>query len=134
MAELLPNMRTYLIGKAGITTAFGASLTRIYVDRIDSKITTAYPFAILRDIVGGPDYAHDGALVETGSVQIDVYSDAQSTADSGRLAIQTELSGLTGAMSNITVGHSFISNKRGDFDPDGRVFMRSMDVEIEQNG
>jgi len=134
MAELLPNMRTYLLTKSGITTAFGSSLTRVYVDRKDSKVTTAYPFAILRDIVGGPGYALDGALPETGSVQIDVYSDAQSTADSGRAAIQAELSALKGTMSGITVGSSFISNKRGDYDPESRVFRRSMDVQIGQNG
>ena len=134
MAELLPNMRTYLLTKSGITTAFGATLTRLYINRKDPAITTTYPFAILRDIVGGPEYAHDGALPETGSVQIDVYSDAQSTADSGRAAIQAELSGLTGAMSGITVGSSFISNKRGDYDPESRVFRRSMDVQIGQNG
>jgi len=134
MAELLPSMRTYLIAKAGIKAVFGSTLVRIYIDRIDPKITTTYPFAILRDIVGGPDYAHDGAMAETGSVQIDVYSTAQSTADSGRTAIQTELSALTGTMSSITVGSSFISNKRGDFDPVSRVFRRSMDVQIGQNG
>ena len=134
MAELLPNMRTYLIGKSGITDVFGATDTRIYVDRIDPKITTAYPFAILRDVTGGPGYAHDGALPDTSFVQIDVYSDAQSTADSGRTAIEAELSGLTGAMSNVTVGSSFVSNKRGDFDPESRRFRRSLDVQIGQNG
>ena len=134
MAELLPNMRTYLVSKAGVKSVFGASNVRIYVDRIDPKITTVYPFAILRDISGGPDYAHDGALPDRSFVQIDVYSTAQSTADSGRAAIETELSGLTGAMSCIPVGSSFISNKRGDRDPDIRLFRRSLDVEISQNG
>lgn len=134
MAELLPNMRAYLVAQAGITAVFSASNTRLYVDRIDPKITTAYPFAILRDITGGPDYTHDGALPDTGFAQIDVYSDAQTTADSGRAAIEAELSGYKGTMSGITVGSSFISNKRGDFEPESRIFRRSMDVEIGQNG
>jgi len=134
MAELLPNMRTYLIAKAGVKAVFGSTLVRLYIDRKDPKITTAYPFAILRDIVGGPGYAMDGALPETGSVQFDVYSDAQSTADSGRAAIEAELTAYKGTMSGITVGSSFISNKRGDFDPETRVFRRSMDVQIGQNG
>ena len=134
MAELLPSMRTYLIGKAGIKAVFGSTLVRLYVDRIDPRITTAYPFAILRDINGGPDYAHDGAMPDTNFVQVDVYSDAQSTADSGRAAIEAELSAYKGAMGAITVGSSFISNKRGDFDPDSRTFRRSLDVEIGQNG
>jgi hypothetical protein len=132
MAELLPNMRAYLIVQAGITAVFGVSDTRIYVDRID--VTAVYPFAIIRDIDGGPDYAHDGALPDTGSVQVDVYSTAQATADSGRAAIETELSGFTGAMSSITVGSAFVSNKRGQHDPDAQVFMRSFDIEIGQNG
>jgi len=134
MAELLPIMRTYLLTKSGITTAFGSSLTRIYVDRIDPKITTTYPFAILRDITGGPDYAHDGAMPDTSFVQVDVYSDAQTTADSGRAAIEAELSAYKGAMGAITVGSSFVTNKRGDYDPGGRIFRRSLDVEIGQNG
>ena len=134
MAETLPLLRTYLIGKTGITTAFGSSLTRIYVDRIDPKITTAYPFAIIRDISGGPDYAHDGAMPGTSFVQVDVYSDAQGTADSGRAAIEAEMSAYKGAMGAIAVGSCFVTNKRGSFDPDSRVFSRSLDLEIGQNG
>ena len=134
MADLLPNMRTYLISKAGIQTAFGSTLTRVYVDRIDEKITTTYPFAILRDVSGGPEYAHDGDMPGVGFVQVDVYSDAQSTADSGRAAIEAEMSAYKGAMSSVTVGSSFITNKRGNYDPDSRTFRRSMDIEIGQNG
>ena len=40
MAELLPTMRTYLIAKAGVKTAFGSTLTRIYADRVDAKIVS----------------------------------------------------------------------------------------------
>jgi len=134
MAELLPIMRTYLIGKSGITTAFGSTLTRLYVDRIDEKLTTTYPFAIIRDVAGGPSYAHDGDMPDTSFVQVDVYSDAQGTADSGRAAIEAELSGYKGSMGAIAVGSAFITNKRGSYDPDSRTFRRSLDVEIGQNG
>ena len=134
MAEILPIMRTYLIGKSGITTAFGSSLTRVYIDRIDPKITTAYPFAILRDINGGPDYAHDGAMPDTSYVQVDVYSNAQGTADSGRAAIEAEMSGYRGAMGAIAVGSCAVSNKRGSFDPESRTFSRSLDLKIGRNG
>ena len=134
MAETLPLLRTYLISKAGIKAAFGSTLTRIYADRIDAKIVVSYPFAIIRDISGGPDYAHDGAMPGVSFVQDDDYSDAQGTADSGRAAIEAEMSAYKGAMGAITVGSCFVTNKRGNFDPDSRVFSRSLDLEIGQNG
>ena len=134
MAELLPNMRAYLISKAGVKAVFGASNTRVYVDRINEKLTATYPFAIIRDITGGPEYAHDGAMPDRSFVQVDVYSQAQSTADSGRTAIESELSGYSGAMSGVTVGACFVANKRGNYEPESRTFRRSMDLEIRQNG
>lgn len=134
MAEILPLMRTYLVAQAGVKAVFGSSLVRIYVDRIDESITVSYPFAIIRDITGGPAYAHSTVMPGFASVQVDVYSDAQGTADSGRAAIEAELSGYKGAMGAITVGSSFITNKRGDYDPDSRTYRRSLDVDIGQNG
>lgn len=134
MAELESNLRAHLIAQGGITAIFGSSNTRIYVDRIDPKITVTYPFAIIRTVAEAPDYAHDGALTDTGIYQIDVYSDSKTTVNSGTTAIRTELSGFTGALSSITVGASFIVNTRGEFDPDARVFRRSTDVQIAQNG
>ena len=134
MAELESNLRTFLIGKAGITAIFGSSDTRIYIDRIDPRITTVYPFAIIRTVFEAPAYAHDGALPDTGMYQIDVYSKEKDEVNSGTTAIRDELTGFSGAMSGITAGHSFIMNTRGDYDPDGRVFRRSTDVEIGQNG
>lgn len=134
MAELESNLRAYLIAQAGIKAVFGSTKTRIYVDRIDPKITVAYPFSIIRTVAEAPAYAHDGALPDTGIYQIDVYSDSKTTVNSGTTAIRDELTGFSGAMSNITVGSSFITNTRGEFDPDSRVFRRSTDVQIAQNG
>lgn len=135
MAEMESSLRTYLIAQAGITAVFGASLTRIYVDRIDPRIEPViYPFAILRTVDENPDYAHDGALPDNGIYQFDVYSDVKTTVNSGVTAIATELSALTGTVGSNTVGSSFISGKRGSYDPDGRVFMRSIDFIIGQNG
>lgn len=134
MAELESNLRAHLIAQGGITAIFGSSNTRIYVDRMDPKITVAYPFAIIRTVAEAPSYAHDGALPDTGIYQIDVYSDSKTTVNSGTTAIRTELSGFTGSLSSITVGASLIVNTRGGFDPDKRVFRRSTDVLIAQNG
>ena len=134
MASVESNLRTYLIGKAGITAIFGASNTRIYVNRVHASITTAYPYAILRRVLGAPPYAHDGALPETSLTQIDVYSDSATTVDTGSAAIRTELSGLTGTVSGLTVGHTFITDQREDFDPESRTFRNSTDYEIGQNG
>ena len=131
MAELESNLRTFLLSKSGVSTIFS---TRIYIDRIDPRITTVYPFAIIRTITEAPMYAHDGALPDKGTYQIDVYSDDKTTANSGTTAIRAELTGYSGSMSGITAGASFIVNTRGDFDPDTRIFRRSTDVEISQNG
>lgn len=135
MAEIESSLRTYLCAQAGVTAIFGATaVCRIHVDRRDSKLTTAYPYAIIRTVTEAPMNAHDGALPDTGTYQIDVYSDSKTTANSGTTAIRTELTGFSGTMSASTVGHSFIVNTRGDFDPDTRTFRRSTDVEIGQNG
>ena len=134
MAELESSLRTFLVGKSGVTDIFGSSKTRIYIDRIDPKITVAYPFAIIRTVTEAPMYAHDGALPDTGVYQIDVYSDSKTTVNSGTTAIRAELSAFTGTMDQVTVGRSFIVNTRGDFDPDTRTFRRSTDVEISQSG
>lgn len=135
MAELEESLRTYLCAQSGVTAIFGATADcRIFVDRSDPTNPTLYPFAIIRTVQEAPDYAHDGALPDTGTYQIDVYSDSKTTVNSGTTAIRTELSGFSGAMNGITVGHSFIVNTRGGFDPDARIFRRSTDVEIGQNG
>ncbi len=135
MAELESNLRTFLRSKSGVTTIFGASaVCRIYIDRKDEAITTTYPFAIIRTVQEAPDYAHDGALPDKGVYQIDVYSDSKATANSGTTAIRAELTGYKGSMSSVTAGSSFIVNTRGDYDPDSRVFRRSTDVQIGQNG
>ena len=135
MAELESNLRTFLCAQAGVTAIFGATaVCRIYIDRKDEAITTAYPFAIIRTVTEAPAYAHDGALPDTGTYQIDVYSDSKTTVNSGTTAIRAELTGYKGAMSGVTAGSSFIINTRGDYDPDGRVFRRSTDVQIGQNG
>ncbi len=135
MPELEESLKTYLCLQAGVNAIFGATADcRIAVDRWDSRLDTVYPFALIKTVVEAPEYAHDGALPDTGVYQIDVYSDSKTTANSGTTAIRAELSGFSGAMSGITVGHSFIVNTRGTFDPDARVFRRSTDVEIGQNG
>ena len=136
MAELESSLRTFLCGKDGVTAIFGATaVCRIFVDRNTLPDNPPiFPYAIIRTLQEAPDYAHDGALPDTGVYQIDVYSDSKTTVNSGTTAIRAELSGFKGTMSGVTVGHSFIVNTRGGFDPDARTFRRSTDVEISQNG
>ena len=135
MAEIESSIRTFLCGKSGVTNIFGATaVCRVYVDRVDPKITRIYPYAIIRTVTEAPMYAHDGALPDTGVYQIDVYSDSKTTVNTGTTAIRAELTGFSGTMDQVTVGRSFIVNTRGDFDPDTRTFRRSTDVEISQSG
>lgn len=136
MAEIEYSILAYLCAQSGVTAIFGATaVCRIHLDRRDETLDpTTYPYAIIRTVTEAPMYAHDGALPDTGVYQIDVYSDDKLTANSGTTAIRAELSGFSGTMSASTVGHSFIVNTRGDFDPDSRTFRRSTDVEIGQNG
>ena len=131
MAEVTTNIRTYLLSKSGVSTIFG---TRLYVDHKSEKITTAYPFGIIRTVAEAPDYTMSGALPNRTLIQIDVYSDSPTTADTGKAAIITQLSGYRGAASGITVGSSFITDNRGDFEPEGQIFRRSIDIQIGQNG
>jgi len=135
MAELESNLRTFLAGKAGVTSIFGATAScRLYIDKIDEDIDAVYPFAIIRTVQEAPGYAHDGALPDKTVVQIDVYSDSKTTVNSGTTAIRAELSGFRGTMGTLAVGSSFILNTRGNFEPDARNFRRSTDVQISQNG
>ncbi len=135
MAEIEESLQTYLSLQSGVTAIFGATaVCRIYVDRVDPKATTAYPYAVIRTVTEAPMYAHDGALPDTGVYQIDVYSNSKMTVNSGTTAIRAELSALTGTMDQVTVGRSFIVNTRGNFDPATRTFRRSTDVEISQSG
>lgn len=133
MADLEESLLSFLIALAGVKTVFGTP-ARIYVDRIDPKTTPEYPFAIIRTVQEAPEYAHDGALKDRGIYQIDVYSTSKTTANSGTAAIRTELTGYSGTMGSVTAGSSFIINTRGGWDPDGRVFRRSTDVQIGQTG
>lgn len=135
MAEVESSLVTYLKTVGGVTAIFGASPnTRLYVDRIDPRITVAYPFLIIRTVAESPGYAHDGELKDTSLIQLDVYSDSKTTVNSGTTALRAALSGLTGAMGAVTVGSSFVKDTRGEFDPGTRVFRRYTDVEIGQNG
>ena len=135
MAEIKYSIRTYLCAQTGVTDIFGATADcRIHIDRKSDTEAATYPFAIIRTVTEAPDYAHDGALPDTGVYQIDIYSDAVLTADSGTTAIKTELSGFSGTMEDHTVGSSFIVNRRSDPVPDSKTFKRSLDVQIAQNG
>jgi hypothetical protein len=131
MADVASNLRTYLVGKSGVTNILS---TRIYVDHVHEDITIEYPYAIIRTVDEVPDYAHDGALLPTGLYQIDVYSDSKTTAVTGATAIQTELSGTRGTVSGITAGHIFATRMADDYDTDIRIFRRSTDYEVGQNG
>lgn len=134
MADFESSLRTFLAAQAGVQSSFGASNTRLYIDRKDEAITTVYPYAIIRTVTDAPDYAHDGDLPDRALFQIDVYSDAKSTANSGAAALKTVLSGYSGAMGSITAGSSFVENVRGGYNPETRLFYRSVDVRISQNG
>jgi hypothetical protein len=135
VADIETSLKAYLCAQAGVTAIFGATAScRIYVDRKDEAADNTSPFAIIRTVAEAPDYAHDGALPDTGLYQIDVYSDSKTTANSGAAAIKTELSGLTGTMSAVTVGHCFVTDTRGEWDEESRTFKRSTDYEIGQNG
>jgi len=131
MAELESNLRTFLLSKSGVNDEIS---TRLYVDRKDSRIVTAYPYAIIRTVQEAPGYAHDGALPDSGLYQIDVYSDSKTTVNSATTAIRAELTGFSGALSGVTAGAVFVTDTRGGFDPDVRVFRRSTDYQIRQNG
>ena len=131
MAEVTSNLRTYLLSVGAVSTIFG---TRIYVDHKSEQITTAYPFAIIRTVAEAPDYTLAGALPFRTLIQIDVYSDSPTTADTGKAAITAAMSGKKGTVSGLTVGSSFITDQRGDFDPEGQIFRRSIDIQIGQNG
>lgn len=134
MADAEASLRTFLIAQAGVTAIFGASNTRIYIDRKDEAITPTYPYAIVRTVTEAPGYAHDGTLPDSTLFQIDVYSTAKSTSNSGAAAIRSELDGYSGTIGSITAGSCFITDTRGDFDPDSRLFRRSVDVQVSQNG
>lgn len=135
MAELESSFVTYLVGLAGVQTEFGSGSThRIYVDHKDERIDTVYPFAIVRTVFENTPYAHDGGLPDSSLLQVDVYSDSKTTVNSGVTALRTALSGFSGTMSSVTVGSVFVSNVRGSFDPEARVFVRSVDFQIAQDG
>ena len=132
MADAEANLITYLLTKSGVTSVFGASNTRIYIDRIE--VTAAYPYAIIRTVTEVTDYSLTAALKDRTLFQIDVYSTTKSTCNSGADAIKTALSGYSGTMGTMTAGHAFFVNTRGAFEPDAKLFRRSMDVEITQDG
>jgi len=131
VAETTSNLRTYLLSVTAVSTIFS---TRIFIDRKDERITTAYPFAIIRTVTEAPGYTLSAALPPSGVYQIDVYSTSITTADTGKAAIKTAVSAYKGAMSNITAGSSFIVDERGDYDEEGQVFRHSIDLAIGQNG
>lgn len=125
----------FLAGTAAVQAIFGASgNTRIFAVRLDPEATVAYPFAIVGTVVEESTYAHDGPLPDQGIYQIDVFSDALTTVNSGTAALRTALSGITGAVGTITAGHSFIGKVREIFDADARAYKRSFDVDLSQNG
>jgi len=131
MAELEANLLTFMFSLSDITDIFS---TRIYVDRKDEAITTVYPYAILRTVTEAPGYAHDGDIPDTSLIQIDVYSDDKSEVNDGVTAIEDNLGGYTGTVGYLSVGRIFVTNVRGAYDPDVRVFRRSIDMQVSQIG
>ena len=94
------DLRTLALANAGITTAIS---TRYYIDHLPDNVT--YPCVRAATITDPFLRSHAGTYGGRETVQLDVYSDAQSTRDSAANALIAYLDNYKGAMgsANVTI-------------------------------
>lgn len=100
MANIAPDVRTYLLTKSTISGVVG---TRIYANKLPEKNVT-YPCIVMALVTQLPQHhLQGGAGYAESRVQLDVYSTTAAARDSLAEALRDELQGYSGAMGSSTV-------------------------------
>lgn len=114
---------------AEIFAVFG---NRITADRIpDNQL---FPNARVTQISSPNNYLMSGGRGgRKVKLQVDVYADSVSSADSSASILETSLSGYKGQMGSMNVGYLFVKNINGDWNEATRDTHRILELEIGTN-
>lgn len=128
MAEVKQALIKHLMNDAAVFAAFG---NRITSDRIPDGQT--YPHARLWVVTAPQDYHMQGESVRRPLVQIDIYDDDVTGADTNTELIRASLSGFRGQMGSLNAGHVFVNSGPGDWNAEVRNYRRILEVRLGTN-
>jgi hypothetical protein len=110
------------------TAVSGAIGNRYHNDHLPDDVT--YPCVRAVVLTDPSARTHDGTFGGTETVQLDVYSDTQTTRDTAADALIAYLDNYTGAMSsnwNVTIQ---VRNKPRSWEPESRLYRCMIELSI----
>jgi len=118
------SLRTLTLQNAAVTAALGS---RYYVDNLPDGMS--YPCVRAQTITDPFLRSHSSTFGGKETVQLDVYSDTQTTRDSAADALIAWLDNYKGAMGswNVTIQ---IRNKPRSWEPESRLYRCMLELTI----
>ena len=118
------NLRTLTLQNPAVVTAIGS---RYHVDNLPDTVT--YPCVRAQTVTDPHLRSHSGTYGGNELVQLDVYSDVQSTRDSAADAIVAWLDNYKGAMGsrNVTIQ---VRNKPRLWEPQSRLYRCMIELTV----
>jgi hypothetical protein len=133
MAEIVPAIIAHCANNTAVTAAFG---NRIRGDRLMDKPgggAQTYPYAILTDITTGNLYTHQGGAGRVVMVQVDVYDDSPTDADTNAELIRSLFDAHKGMIGTINAGMVKARRVSGKWDEGLRSSRRILEIEVKTN-
>jgi len=118
------SLRTLVLQNPAVSTAIG---TRYHIDNLPDGVS--YPCVRAQTITDPSHRSHSGTFGGTELVQLDVYSDAQTTRDSATDALITWLDNYKGAMGSWNVTMQ-VRNKPRSWEPESRLYRCMLELSI----
>jgi len=118
------SLRTLTLQNAAVVTAIS---TRYHIDNLPDGVS--YPCVRAQTITDPSLRSHSGTFGGTELVQLDVYSDMQTTRNSATDALIAWLDNYRGAMGswNVTIQ---VRNKPRSWEPESRLYRCMLELSI----
>ena len=117
---MIPPLTTLMENTAAVTAQLGTNPTRFFPSEYPENLSVSYPYSVYEVIGGVPANFLEGApAVDNVRVQIDIYSDALSTAEAAYNAVRD---------ATETVSHIVSLNFGGEYDGETKLYRYSFDI------
>jgi hypothetical protein len=134
MAEITSAIIAHCKNNATITAAFS---TRIYGNKIpdipDGSVQV-FPYARMREITTGNQYHHGGTSGRVVLVQVDVFDDDESGANTNSELIRSAFDGYKGMIGS-TINAGIVKSRRvsQEWMSEDRKFQRIIEISVSTN-
>jgi len=133
MTEIIPAMIAHCMNNSAVKAAFG---TRIYGNKINDVPgggAQPFPYARMREIAPDQKYTHQGYAGRTVLVQVDVFDDDESGANTNSELIRFLFDAYKGMIGTVNAGMVKARRINQEWQPEDRNFIRIVEVEVSTN-